>query len=242
MIPRDAEDPLADLAPFVDPGVARRISDQIDAGLMEPGADEVTARHRPGPRLVQVNGRTYLLPTVIHCASASHPLANREFLFPFVSVVDVTRDMRTMPAALGSTWWSRITQDQPLIERLLGSTLWALNLGRFRQIRSSGTNTGNLFEHRTPAGVSERCEAPPLHRRRRRHGYGGCLRDNALAAALLARGHDVVLRPLYADQSGQRQRQRFARVLRRRRRPRAAHPFIPDTPALFDRLWDSTPC
>jgi hypothetical protein len=26
---------------------------------------------------------------------------------------------------------------------------------------------------------------------------GSCLRDNALAAALLARGHDVVLQPLY---------------------------------------------
>ncbi len=88
--PRAADDPEAAIAPFVDPAVAKRLSDQIDAGLFEPGAEEVTATLRKGPRLVSAHGSTFLLPTVIHCTSSSHPLANREFLFPFVSVVDLT--------------------------------------------------------------------------------------------------------------------------------------------------------
>ena len=86
--PRAADDPEAAIAPFADPAVAKRLSDQIDAALHEPGAEDVTADLRKGPRLVQAHGSTFLLPTVIHCTSSSHPLANREFLFPFVSVVD----------------------------------------------------------------------------------------------------------------------------------------------------------
>ena len=72
-------------------------------GLAEPGAEDITARHRSGPRLVERDGSTYLLPTVIHCTTSAHPLANREFLFPYASVVDVTRrrDARRCPSCLG---------------------------------------------------------------------------------------------------------------------------------------------
>jgi acyl-CoA reductase-like NAD-dependent aldehyde dehydrogenase len=150
--PRAADDPLASIAPFVDPGVARRISDQIDAGLVEPGAEDVTARHRNGPRLVGVDGRTYLLPTVIHCRSMAHPLANREFLFPFVSVVDVPADaMRAIPEALGPTLVvTALTKDRTLIDRLVGSDLIGrLNLGSIptNQIAWDQPHEGNLFEH-----------------------------------------------------------------------------------------------
>jgi hypothetical protein len=125
---------------------------------MEPGAQEVTARHRPGPRLQRVDGRTYLLPTVIHCTSAFSPLANREFLLPFVSVVDVTEDdMQAMPAALGSSLVvTAITNDQPLIDRLLGSSLVGrLNLGPIQtnQIVWDQPHEGNLFEHLRQKGI-----------------------------------------------------------------------------------------
>jgi acyl-CoA reductase-like NAD-dependent aldehyde dehydrogenase len=150
--PRDADDPLAALAPFVDPAVARRIADQIETGLMEPGAEDVTARHRGDRRLVESAGRTYLLPTVIHCRSASHPLANREFLFPFVSVVDVSEEeMAAMPDALGPTLVvTAVTGDQPLIDRLLASSLIGrLNLCPIptNQIVWDQPHEGNLFEH-----------------------------------------------------------------------------------------------
>jgi acyl-CoA reductase-like NAD-dependent aldehyde dehydrogenase len=150
--PRAADDPEASIAPFVDPRVAQRISDQIDAGLFEAGAEDVTASYRRGPRLVRHAGSTFLLPTIIHCTSSSHPLANREFLFPFASVVDVTSDeMAAMPECLGPTLaLTALTDDQALIERLLHSELIGrLNLGPIQTntIVWDQPHEGNLFEH-----------------------------------------------------------------------------------------------
>jgi acyl-CoA reductase-like NAD-dependent aldehyde dehydrogenase len=152
MTPRAADDPAADLAPFVDPRVAQRLSDQIDAGLAEPGAEDVTAVQRRGPRLVTDRGRTFLLPTVIHCSSASHPLANREFLFPFVSVVEVTDDeTASMPACLGPTLAvTALTKDHAFIDRLLDADLIGrLNLGPIQTnaIAWDQPHEGNLFDH-----------------------------------------------------------------------------------------------
>ncbi len=150
--PRVADDPEAAIAPFVDPAVARRISQQIDAGLDEPGAEEVTARFRTGPRLVEMGGCTYLLPTVVHCHSTSHALANREFLFPFVSVVDVSpEEMAAMPAPMGPTLACMVlTDDRALIDRVLRSdSISRLNLGPIptNEIRWDQPHEGNLFEH-----------------------------------------------------------------------------------------------
>jgi acyl-CoA reductase-like NAD-dependent aldehyde dehydrogenase len=152
IVPRSALDPEAQLAPFVDSRVAQRLNDQIEAGLAEPGAEDVSARHRDTPRLVVHDGSTYLQPTVIHCTSSSHPLANREFLFPFVSVVDVTaEELAAMPACLGPTLVvSALTKDEPLINRLLGSDLIGrLNLGPIQTnaIVWDQPHEGNLFEH-----------------------------------------------------------------------------------------------
>jgi acyl-CoA reductase-like NAD-dependent aldehyde dehydrogenase len=149
---RAADDPQASIAPFVDPAVAKRLSDSIDAGLAEPGAEDVTAELRKGPRLVRAHGSTFLLPTVIHCTSPSHPLANREFLFPFVSVVDLSaEEMATAPDPLGPTLVvSALTRDQALIDRLLGSDLIGrLNLGPIQTnaIVWDQPHEGNLFEH-----------------------------------------------------------------------------------------------
>jgi acyl-CoA reductase-like NAD-dependent aldehyde dehydrogenase len=150
--PRSAEDPEASIAPFADPAVAKRLSDQIDSGLQEPGAADVTAELRRGPRLVQAHGSTFLLPTIIHCTSSSHPLANREFLFPFAAVVDLTsEEMDALPEALGSTLVvTALTKDQALIDRLLGSDLIGrLNLGPIQTntIVWDQPHEGNLFEH-----------------------------------------------------------------------------------------------
>ena len=147
--PRPAEDEDAQLAPFTDPAVAERISAMIDAGLAEPGAEDVTARYRSGPRLVRSDGSTYLLPTIILCASPDHPLANREFLFPFASVVRVTPD--EIPERLGpSLAVTAITEDEALVQRLLDSPLvHRLNLGPIAtpHVTFDQPHEGNLFEH-----------------------------------------------------------------------------------------------
>jgi hypothetical protein len=149
IVPRAEDDPEAQLAPFANAEVARRISQMIDRDLEVPGAVDLTARHRAGGRLVQWEGATYLLPTVVLCESAEHPLANREFLFPFASVVPASAD--ELPAAFGPTLaTSAITADEALVARLLASPLLhRLNLGPIPtwQVSWDQPHEGNLFEH-----------------------------------------------------------------------------------------------
>jgi acyl-CoA reductase-like NAD-dependent aldehyde dehydrogenase len=147
--PRGEEDPEAELAPFANPDVARRISAMIDRDLEVPGAEDVTARHREGERVVEWEGSTYLLPTVVRCDSPEHPLANREFLFPYASVVQVPVD--AIPEALGETLAVTIlTEDVALRRRILSSALLSrLNLGPLPtwQVSWDQPHEGNLFEH-----------------------------------------------------------------------------------------------
>jgi len=150
--PRAADDDGAEIAPFVDRAVAERISRQIDAGLYEPGAEDVTAKHRAGGRVAEKDGATYLLPTVVRCDSSSHPLANREFLFPFVSVVRMTEEeTAAVPECFGPTLAvTALTDDRRTIDRLLSSDLVGrLNLGPIQTNRIvwDQPHEGNLFEH-----------------------------------------------------------------------------------------------
>jgi hypothetical protein len=147
--PRAADDPDAQLAPFVDPNVATRVSGLIDQGLAEPGAREVTAELRGTDRLADFQGCKYLLPTIVLCESAEHKLANREFMFPFTSVVKVTPDQ--IPSALGpSLVVTAITEDDRLINKLVTSpNVDRLNIGAVptSQISWDQPHEGNLFEH-----------------------------------------------------------------------------------------------
>jgi len=149
VVPRDAEDEQAQLAPFADVTVAGRISEGIDRALHEPGATDVTAQHRDKGRLVTWQGAAYLLPTIIRCDSANHPLANREFLFPFASVVPVRQER--IPEVLGpSLVVTAITSDPAFIRKLLASpNVDRLNLGPISTLQVSWDqpHEGNLFEH-----------------------------------------------------------------------------------------------
>jgi hypothetical protein len=146
--PRDAEDPDAKIAPFANADVAKRISAIVDSGLREEGAEDLTARLR-GDRLVEWNQATYILPTVVFCASPAHPLANREFLFPFASVVEAPQ--AEMPEVFGpSLVVTAITNDPALINRLIESPhVDRLNIGPIptMQIAWDQPHEGNLFEH-----------------------------------------------------------------------------------------------
>jgi len=147
--PRAADDPEAQLAPFVDPAVATRISQLIDQGLTESGVREVTADRRPGDRVAELNGCKYILPTVLLCESPDHGMANREYMFPFVSVVKVTPNQ--LPEALGpSLVVTAITTDPKLIRDLVTSAnVDRLNIGAVptTQITWDQPHEGNLFEH-----------------------------------------------------------------------------------------------
>ena len=147
--PRAADDDDAQLAPFANEQVAKVLSGSVDEGLQEPGAREVTAGYREGERLVEWNGCSYVLPTIVLCESSAHPLANRECLFPFASVVKVRE--AEIPEALGpSLVVTAITEDPGLIRRLAASPLVGrLNLGPIptMQVRWDQPHEGNLFDH-----------------------------------------------------------------------------------------------
>jgi hypothetical protein len=149
VVPRAAEDEQAQLAPFANAAVAARISASIDDGLAAGGARDVTAAHRAGGRLATADGCTYLLPTIVRCDGPEQPLANREFLFPFASVVEVRPE--EIPERLGPTLvLSAITSEPRIVRRLLASPLvHRLNLGPIPtpQVSWDQPHEGNLFDH-----------------------------------------------------------------------------------------------
>ena len=85
---------------------------------------------------------------MIRC-DASHPLANREFLFPFASVVEVPAS--AMPECLGSSLVvTCISNDPAFRARFVASPhVDRLNLGALSttQIGWDQPHEGNLFEH-----------------------------------------------------------------------------------------------
>jgi hypothetical protein len=149
IVPRAAEDPQAQLAPFVDPGIASRINLMIEQGLLEPGARDVTAAQRQTERLVAWGNCTYLLPTVIRCEAVAHPLANKEFLFPFASVIEVPQD-QVLSQLTPSLVVTAITKDPKFIQALVNSShIDRLNVGPLatNQVSWDQPHEGNLFEH-----------------------------------------------------------------------------------------------
>jgi acyl-CoA reductase-like NAD-dependent aldehyde dehydrogenase len=146
--PLPAADDQARLAGFANPKMADHIDGSIDEGLKTPGAREVTAAFRDGPRKVQFEGGTYLRPTIVRCDSFDHPLANREFLCPYASVVSVPQ--AAMLEKIGpSLAITAITRDEAFIAQLVESPLIErLNIGPISTMTISWDqpHEGNMFE------------------------------------------------------------------------------------------------
>ena len=147
--PRSRDDAQALLAAFPDPATARGIDAAIERGLAQGGAEDVSARFRGPQRLVEFEGGTYLLPTVIYCEDLEHPLANQEYLFPFVSVLDVSA--AELIDTLGSSLVVTALTDDPRVERdLLGRhEIGRLNLGPVPTsvLQWDQPHEGNIFTH-----------------------------------------------------------------------------------------------
>lgn len=147
--PASMDDPDAGLCGFPNPKIAEAINATIEAGLQAPGAEDVTARYREGDRLTTVDGTTFLQPTVVYCEDPSHPLADKEFLFPYASVVEAPAD--SMPDRVGSTLVATaLTTDRILIERFYQSpAIVRLNVGPIATCEIDWTqpHEGNLFHH-----------------------------------------------------------------------------------------------
>jgi aldehyde dehydrogenase family protein len=146
--PKCPEDSQASLSGFANPRMAEAINAEIEAGLKAPGAVDVTARHRSGPRKVVFEGGTFLRPTIVRCDSFAHTLANREFLFPFASVIEVPQS--EMLKQIDDTLVvSAITKDPAFIAQLMGCRqIDRLNVGPVSTMTTSWDqpHEGNLFE------------------------------------------------------------------------------------------------
>ena len=146
--PTRLEDPEARLSGFANLKMADFIDSQIEEGLKTPGATDVTARYRQGPRKVSCEGGVFLRPTIVHCQGFSHPLANREFLCPYASVVEVPQ--AEMLGQIGySLAVTAITKDRAFTEQLLEFPhIERLNLGPVSTLNVSWDqpHEGNMFE------------------------------------------------------------------------------------------------
>jgi acyl-CoA reductase-like NAD-dependent aldehyde dehydrogenase len=148
IVPLPATDENARLAGFANPQMASFIDSSIEEGLQTAGARDVTARYRQGPRRVEFEGGTYVRPTIVWCESFAHPLANREFLCPYASVVAMPQ--AEMAGRIGpSLAVTALTRDKSFIEQLLESPhIERLNIGPISTMKVSWDqpHEGNLFE------------------------------------------------------------------------------------------------
>jgi acyl-CoA reductase-like NAD-dependent aldehyde dehydrogenase len=161
--PKRNDDESARLSGFANVKMAESIDGAIEEGLKTPGAVEITAKYRGGLRKAVFEGGTYLRPTIVHCDSFAHPLANREFLFPYASVVEVPQN--AMLEQIGpSLVVTAITKDAAFSDRLLDSPLIErLNLGPIPTMKISWEqpHEGNMFEFLYKRRAIERAEARP---------------------------------------------------------------------------------
>src|SRR4030095_3560075 len=146
--PLPPEHPDAALAAFTVPGVAEAISKSIDADLKAEGVTDVTAKYRDADRLVKNGLFDYLVPAVLHASSPEAPIAQKEFMFPFVSVVECPESK--MLESIGPTLvCTAVTCNESLRRRLLDAVhIDRLNLGPVptTQLNWRQPHEGNIVE------------------------------------------------------------------------------------------------
>jgi acyl-CoA reductase-like NAD-dependent aldehyde dehydrogenase len=141
--PDDAE---AALAAFTVPGAAEAVWNLIESNLNDGSTTHATADY--GPRFVEKERCGYLRPVVVHCASPQAPLANKEFMFPFVGVVECPQEemLRRVGPTLVCT---AITDDAKWRRQLTDAThIDRLNVGPIptHQVDWLQPHEGNLVE------------------------------------------------------------------------------------------------
>ncbi len=140
--------PNAQLAGFSMPRMAEMINNVIESGLDTPGATDMSAPHRNGDRLTEVDGTTFLQPTALWIDDDSHPLAGKEFLFPFATVREIPTAQ--MADKLESTLvCTVITSDPDLQHQMLTHpNINRLNFGPIATptIDWNQPHEGNLFD------------------------------------------------------------------------------------------------
>src|SRR5215212_1635439 len=123
------ENPKAGLAAFTVPGTGAAVWKQIEQDLQTSGVVHATEKYRDGGRVVKDGRAEYLLPTIVHCASADASIAKKEYMFPFATVVECPE--ARMIETIGPTLvCSAITNDPEFRRHLVDAVhIDRLNLG-----------------------------------------------------------------------------------------------------------------
>ena len=157
------DNPEAGLAAFTVAGVADAVSQAIDADLQAPGVTDITARYRDGSRVTKQGRADYLLPTVVHCESPEAAIAKKEYMFPFVTVVECPQ--ARMIDAIGPTLvCSAITHNEDFRERLINAVnIDRLNLGPVPTSRLNWLqpHEGNIVDFLFRARAFQTADSPP---------------------------------------------------------------------------------
>ncbi len=140
------DDPNAGLAAFTMEGAAAAIWSAMERDIDDPQTTHVTEQY--GERLVERPPVAYLRPVVLHCESPEAPAANKEYMFPAVSVVESPQEK--MLEAMGySLVCTAITNDESFRRELIASVhIDRLNLGPIPtpQLDWLQPHEGNLME------------------------------------------------------------------------------------------------
>lgn len=120
-------DPTAELAAFTMKQMATGTWAMVESDLQEAGVTDLTADY--GDKLIEQERCAYLRPMVVHADSPDRGVAAKEYMFPFVSVVQCPEAemlRRIGPTLVGTV----ITNNQDLIRRAGDSTdIDRLNIG-----------------------------------------------------------------------------------------------------------------
>ncbi|WP_417729906.1 aldehyde dehydrogenase family protein [Rosistilla oblonga] len=120
-------DPTAELAAFTMKQMALGTWAMVEQDLQEEGVTDLTAEY--GDKLIEKERCAYLRPMVVHADSPDRGVAAKEYMFPFVSVVQCPQaDMlrRIGPTLVGTV----ITNNEDLIRQAGDSTdIDRLNIG-----------------------------------------------------------------------------------------------------------------
>ena len=106
-------DPEAQLAAFTVPAMATGTHAMVQQDLAEGGVTDLTEKF--GEKLIEREHCAYLRPMVVLADSPDRQVASKEYMFPFVSVVECPQDQmlrRIGPTLVGTV----LTQDPSLID------------------------------------------------------------------------------------------------------------------------------
>jgi acyl-CoA reductase-like NAD-dependent aldehyde dehydrogenase len=147
--PVDVKPPADDssqLAAFVNPAMATGTWSMIQQDLNSEGVTDLTANF--GPRLIERERSAYLRPMVVHADSPERAVASKEYMFPFVSVVQCPQ--KDMLKSIGPTLvCTAITDDTKWIDEMTSSVhIDRLNVGPIPTSRLNWLqpHEGNLID------------------------------------------------------------------------------------------------